>query len=67
MSKEKDLQDIKKITSINVKNICKKVNVDEYNLYNLKASPIKIKLVKDTLINELKGCIGEIESGDIND
>lgn len=61
MSKEKHLQDIKNITSIKVKEICKKLSIDEKNMYNLRTSEANIKLVKDTLIQELEECIKNIK------
>lgn len=61
MSKEKHLQDIKNITAIKVKDICKRLSIDEKNMYNLKTSEANIKLVKDTLIQELEECIKNIK------
>lgn len=61
MSKEKYLQDIKAITSIKVKDICKRLSIDEKNMYNLKTSEANIKLIKDTLIQELEECIKKIK------
>ena len=60
-SKEKHLQDIKNITSIKVKDICKRLSIDEKNMYNLRTSEANIKLVKDTLIQELEECIKNIK------
>lgn len=64
MSKEKHLADIKNITSIKVKGICEKLGINEKNLYRLKTSESNTKLVKDTLIEELKECIAAIEKSD---
>lgn len=61
MSKEKHLQDIKNITAIKVKDICKRLSIDEKNMYNLRTSEANIKLVKDTLIQELEECIKNIK------
>lgn len=61
MSKEKHLQDIKNITAIKVKDICKRLSIDEKNMYNLRTSETNIKLVKDTLIQELEECIKNIK------
>lgn len=61
MNKEKHLQDIKNITAIKVKDICKKLSIDEKNMYNMKTSEANIKLVKDTLIQELEECIKKIK------
>lgn len=61
MSKEKHLQDIKNLTAIKVKDICKRLSIDEYNLYKLKTSEANIKLVKDTMIQELEKCIKGIK------
>ena len=61
MSKEKHLQDIKNITAIKVKDICKRLSIDEKNMYNLRTSENNIKLVKDTLIQELEECIKNIK------
>lgn len=63
MSKEKDLNDIKKISSIKVKTICDELNVDDCNLYKLKVSEEKTKLVKEEFVSRLKKCIEEIEKG----
>lgn len=61
MNKEKHLQDIKNITAIKVKDICKRLSIDEKNMYNMKTSEANIKLVKDTLIQELEECIKKIK------
>lgn len=61
MSKEKHLQDIKNITAIKVKDICKRLSIHEKNMYNLRTSEANIKLVKDTLIQELEECIKKIK------
>ena len=61
MSKEKHLQDIKNITAIKVKDICKRLSIDEKNMYKQRTSEANIKLVKDTLIQELEECIKNIK------
>ena len=57
----KDLEDIKKITSITVKKVCTQLNVNEKNLYNLKTTKENIKKVKDTLMHELMFTIEDIK------
>lgn len=64
-NKQKYFEDIKKINSINISYICKKLNINIQNLYNLKTSSKKIKLVKDELIYELKKCINEMEDKNV--
>ena len=61
MSKEKHLQDIKELTSIKVVDICKKLSINEKNMYNMTTTEANIKLVKDTLIQELEECIKKIK------
>ena len=61
MSREKDLKDIKKISAITTKNICDDLNVDSKNLYHLKLSDSKTKMVKEVFIKRLKETIKEVE------
>lgn len=59
---EKDLNDIKKITSITVKGICNKLEINEKNMYNLRTSASNVRLIKDTLIYELEKVINEVKN-----
>ena len=61
MSKEKDLEDIKKLSAITTKNVCDDLNVDSKNLYHLKLSDNKTKMVKEEFVARLKKCIKEVE------
>ena len=61
MNKAKDLENIKKITSITVKSICTRLRINEKNLYNLKTSEKNVRLVKNELIKELKDEIRKAE------
>lgn len=65
MNKEKDFNDIKKLNSINISSICKRLNINLQNLYNLKTSSKKIKLVKSEFIKELKQCIKDMEDENV--
>ncbi len=58
---KKDLEDIKKITSVTVKQVCKELRVNEKNMYNLRTTKENVKKVKFQLIKELKEIIQKIE------
>lgn len=61
MSKEKYLNDIKRLSSIKVKSICDELNINEKNVYRMLTSEKNIKLVRDKFIEDLKAVIEEIE------
>lgn len=61
MSKEKYLNDIKRLSSIKVKPICDELNINEKNVYRMLTSEKNIKLVRDKFVEELKAVIEEIE------
>jgi tetrahydromethanopterin S-methyltransferase subunit A len=63
-TKQQELDDIKRLTSIKVSDICKRENINKENLYHSRTSIENIRLIKQELIKELKECIKEIEIED---
>lgn len=57
INKQKDLEYIKNFSKINIRDICKELNIDKSNVYRGIASAEKIRQVKEELqkrINELE-------------
>ena len=59
--KEKYLNDIKKISKVNIRDVARELKINLPNTYNLKTSEENIKKVRDEYIRRLERVIKEVK------
>ena len=55
-----DLEVIRKFNEITISGICKKLNINQHNVYNNKAKKEKMKMVREELIRQIKELLKEV-------